>query len=143
MDIYLASDQDGHQGIIKLRAARMLWAKLATCFAAPEAIKNAHFHAISSARMLATQDPWSNLLRLSSAAFGAICGGADTITLLSFTHAIGLATPFARRMSRNLQLLFMEESHLGHVQDPAHGSYTHEQLSLELAQTAWTLFQEI
>ena len=143
MDVYLASDQDGHQNIIKLRAARLLWAKLTESFGASDSTKNCSIHTISSERMMAAQDPWSNMIRLSAASFGAVCGGADTITLLPFTHAIGLATPFAKRISRNIQLMMMEESHLGHVSDPAHGSFMHEKLSYDLAEKSWGLFQHM
>jgi methylmalonyl-CoA mutase len=141
MDIHLASEQDGHMGIIKLRATRMLWAKMAESFGAKNT--NCTVHATSSRRMLSKMDPWSNMLRLSGATFGAVCGGADYITTLPFTQPLGLATPFARRISRNQQILLMEESHLGHVADPASGSYTHETLTYELAKNAWGLFQEM
>jgi len=143
IDVYLASDQDSHQNIIKLRAARLLWSKMTESFGASAKMQHANIHAISSERMMAAQDPWSNMIRLSAASFGAICGGADTITLLPFTQALGLATPFAKRMSRNIQLMMMEESHLGHVSDPAHGSFMHEQLSYKLAEKAWEIFQHM
>lgn len=143
MDVYLASDQNSHQNIIKFRAARLLWATLAESFGVSESARNCTIHAISSERMMAAQDPWSNMIRLSAASFGAICGEADTITLLPFTHAIGLTTPFAKRISRNIQLMMMEESHLGQVHDPAHGSFMHEELSYDLAEKAWGLFQHM
>lgn len=143
MDIYVASDQDSHQNIIKFRAARLLWAKLAESFGPSESARNCTINAISSERMMAAQDPWSNMIRLSAASFGAICGGADTITLLPFTQAIGLATPFAKRISRNIQLMMMEESHLGQVNDPAHGSFMHEKLSYDLAEKSWSIFQHM
>jgi len=141
IDVHLASDQDGHMGIVKLRAARMLWAKMAESFGAMDT--SCTIHAISSRRMLSKMDSWSNMLRLGGATFGAVCGGADYITTLPFTQPLGLATPFARRIARNQQILLMEESHLGQVQDPASGSYTHETLTHELAKTAWGIFQEI
>lgn len=143
IDVYLASDQDGHQNIIKFRAAHLLWAKLIESFGAPILDLNCTIHAISSERMMAAQDPWSNMIRLSAASFGAICGGAGSITLLPFTHAIGHATPFAKRVSRNIQLMMMEESHLGQVHDPAFGSFMHEKLSYELAEKAWGMFQHM
>jgi len=143
MDIYLASDQDGHQNILKLRAARLLWAKLAESFGADEPQRTCHIHATSSRRMMGRTDPWSNLIRLSAASFGAVLGGADNVTILPFTEALGLATPFARRISRNIALLQMEESHLGQVSDPAAGSYMHEKLTHELAAKAWSIFQHM
>ncbi|PHQ68064.1 MAG: hypothetical protein COB92_01875 [Robiginitomaculum sp.] len=141
MDVHIASGQDGHMGIVKLRAARMLWAQMADSFGVSDT--TCVIHATSSRRMLSKMDPWSNMLRLSGATFGAVCGGADYITTLPFTQPLGLATSFARRIARNQQILLMEESHLGQVHDPASGSYTHETLSHELAKTAWGIFQEM
>jgi len=144
IDIHLASDQDAHQGIVKFRAARLLWAKLLDSFGAKT--KTCPVYATTSSRMLATQDPWANLLRLSSASFAAICGGADTVSVLPFTHKLGLATPWARRLSRNIGLMQMEESHLGHVNDPAYGSFMHEKhenLTQALARKSWEIFQDI
>lgn len=83
------------------------------------------------------------MLRIMSAGFGAVVGGADYVTLRPFTDVIGGATPFGYRAARNMQLLMMEESHLGTVSDPAHGSYFHEHMSEELAQAAWAKFQTI
>ena len=141
MDVHLSSGQDAHQGIIKFRAARLLWTQLAGAFGASNT--NCTLHATSARRMLAKADPWSNLLRLNSACFGAVCGGADYITVLPFTHPLGLATPFARRIARNMQLLQMEETRLGHVSDPANGSYMHETLTHNLAEKAWKIFQHM
>ena len=141
MDVHLASDQDGHMGIVKFRAARLLWAKMTESFGASDT--TCTMRVTSSRRMMSKMDPWSNMLRLGGATFGAVCGGAEYITTLAFTQPLGLATPFARRSARNQQLLLMEESHLGQVKDPASGSYTHETLTYELAQTTWGLFQDM
>jgi len=141
IDVHLSSGQDVHQGIVKFRAARLLWAQLTGAFGASNT--NCTLHATSARRMLAKTDPWSNLLRLNSACFGAVCGGVDYITVLPHTHPLGLATPFARRIARNMQLLQMEETQLGHVSDPASGSYMHETLTYELAKKAWEIFQHM
>ncbi|MCF6221414.1 MAG: methylmalonyl-CoA mutase family protein [Robiginitomaculum sp.] len=141
MDIHLSSDQDGHMGIVKFRAARLVWAQMAESFGASDT--RCTMRVTSSRRMMSKMDPWSNMLRLGGATFGAVCGGADYITTLPFTQPLGLATPFARRSARNQQLLLMEESHLGQVSDPASGSYTHETLTHALAKSAWGIFQEI
>ncbi len=141
IDIHLASDQDGHMGIVKLRAARLVWAKMAESFGSSDT--SCTIRATSSRRMMSKMDPWSNMLRLGGATFGAVCGGADYITTLPFTQPLGLASPFARRSARNQQLLLMEESHLGQVNDPASGSYTHETLTYALAKSAWGIFQAI
>lgn len=143
MNVYLSVDQNGHRNIVKLRAARMLWAKLTESFGAGKSSRACRLNVISSERMMSKMDPWSNMLRLNSAGFGAICGGVDSVTLLPFTYALGLPTGFARRMSINIQNLMNEESHLGQVDDPAHGSFMHEALSLRLAERAWEIFQDI
>lgn len=143
IDVRLAADQDAHFNIVKFRAARMIWDKLVHEFGVSIKTAPLALHAVSSVRMLTKNDPWPNILRLNSACFGAVCGGANMITLVPFTRPLGLATSFARRVSRNIQLLHMEETRLGHVHDPAHGSYMHETLSHELAKTAWELFQDI
>ncbi len=69
--------------------------------------------------MLTRADPWTNLVRLTSAGFAAAVGGADAVVLGTFTDAIGLPGPLARRMARNTQLVLMEEAHVGAVADPA------------------------
>jgi len=83
------------------------------------------------------------MLRVMSAGFGAVIGGADFITTRPFTDAIGHATGFGHRIARNMQLMMMEESHLGQVKDAAFGSYFHERMTEALALAAWTEFQQI
>jgi len=82
-------------------------------------------------------------LRATVAMFAAALGGADAIAVLPFTAARGLPDRFARRIARNTQLLLSEESHLDKVTDPAAGSGAIENLTDELCQAAWALFQEI
>ena len=83
------------------------------------------------------------MLRVMSAGFGAIIGGADYITTRAFTHTLGTPTAFGNRIARNMQLMMMEESHLGQVQDAAYGSYFHERMTDQLAHAAWAEFQQI
>jgi len=83
------------------------------------------------------------MLRVMSAGFGAVIGGADYITTRPFTDAIGNATGFGHRIALNMQLMMMEESHLGQVKDAAYGSYFHERMTDSLAKSAWTEFQQI
>lgn len=136
----LAADGQYFTTLAKVRAARLLWAKLTTAcgVAAPAKIE-----ARSSRRMLAALDPWTNLLRLTAAGFGAAVGGADAVILAPFTDAIGAPTDFARRQARNTQLVLMEESHLGKVADPAAGAWFLETLTDHLARAGWTAFQTI
>ena len=138
----LTCDQDGHLGIAKLRAARQVWAQITDSFGCSKETRSIKIHTVTSLRMMTKTDPWTNMLRIMAAGFGAVIGGADFVTTRPFTDVLGLATPFGHRTARNMQLLMQEESHLGQVADPANGSYFHEQMTNELAQTAWSLFQD-
>ena len=93
--------------------------------------------------MLTQRDPYVNMLRATMATFPAGLAGADAITVLPHTLALGLPDAFARRVARNTQLVLLEESNLAKVSDPAAGSGGIESLTQELCQTAWALFQEI
>lgn len=142
----LAVGPDTHLNIVKMRAARKLYDGVATAFGIEK--PTLPLHAITSLRMMQSEDAWTNMLRTSSAGFGAVVGGADYVTLRPFTETpderrLGDATPFGHRIARNQQLLMMEESHLGQVQDAAHGSFFHESLTEEMAQAAWAQFQTI
>jgi len=136
----LSADADYFLAIAKLRAARAVWARIATaCGADPVA----RIEARSSRRMLAARDAWTNMIRLTAAGFAAAVGGADTVILGAFTDAIGLPTEFARRQSRNAQLVLMEEAHIGRVADPAAGAGYLEALTDQIARAAWAQFQAI
>ncbi|QNI06752.1 methylmalonyl-CoA mutase small subunit [Mycobacterium kubicae] len=143
----LAADDDQFMTIAKMRAARQLWARVAEV--AGDADGGAvHIHAETSLPMMTQRDPWVNMLRTTLAAFGAGVGGADTVLVFPFDVAIpggfpGVAASFARRMARNVQLLLLEESHVGQVLDPGGGSWFVEDLTEELAQHAWQHFQDI
>src|SRR5260370_25609595 len=93
--------------------------------------------------MLTQRDPYVNMLRATMALFAAGLGGANAITVLPHTLALGLRDPFARRVARNTQLVLLEESNLSKVSDPAAGSGGIETLTQQLCEAAWSLFQEI
>jgi methylmalonyl-CoA mutase len=136
----LAADADYFLTIAKLRAAREVWARIAVaCGAGP----TARIEVRTSRRMLARQDAWTNMIRLTAAGFGAAVGGADAVVLGHFTDALGLPTAFGRRQSRNTQLVLMEEAHVGRVADPAAGAGYIEALTDEMARAAWAKFQAI
>ncbi len=136
----LSADTDYFATLAKHRAARVLWTRATQACGVTVA---ARIESRSSGRMLTVQDPWTNMLRLAAAAFGASVGGADAVVLGSFTDAIGLPNAFARRQSRNTQFVLMEEAHLGRVADPAAGSGYVEALTDEMARAAWAEFQAI
>lgn len=141
--VALAADADEFSTIAKLRAARRLvWRVADACGAGAEA-SQVRFAAPTSYRMLAKRDPWTNILRTTIACTGAALGGADGICVLPFTMALGKPDAFARRVARNIQIVCQEESNLGRVADPAGGSWYVEQLTDDMANKAWEIFQDI
>ena len=137
----LSVDTDLFVNAAKVRAARTIIARIAEASGASPAAM--HITAVSSARMMAKRDPWTNMLRTTAACAAATFGGADAITVLPYTWALGVPDRFARRVARNTQLVLQEELQLGRVVDPIGGSWYVEKLTDELAQRAWTLFQDI
>ena len=139
--VSLAVDQHQLTSIAKMRAMRLLWGRLQElCGAAGIPLR---LHAETARRMMMADDPHTNLLRTSLAAFAAGVGGADTIAILPFSCALGLADGPARRMARNLHHLMLEETNLHRVADPAAGSGAIEALSDGLCEAAWLEFQKI
>ncbi len=92
--------------------------------------------------MLTRRDAYVNMLRATIATFSAGLGGADAVTVLPHTLALGLPDAFARRAARNTQLVLLEESNLARVSDPAAGSGGIATLTQQLCEAAWQLFQE-
>src|SRR6266702_2745632 len=137
----LAADADQFLTMAKFRALRLLWARVETaCGLTPKPL----FIAADTAwRMLTQRDPYVNMLRATMATFAAGLAGANAITVLPHTLALGLPDAFARRVARNTQLILLKESNLAKVSDPAAGSGGIETLTQELCEAAWSLFQEI
>ncbi|MBS0242525.1 MAG: methylmalonyl-CoA mutase, partial [Proteobacteria bacterium] len=141
--VTLAADADQFLTIAKLRAARRLVWRLADASGAGAAAGEVAFTAETSARMMAKRDPWVNMLRTTIACAAAAMAGADAITVLPFTWALGRPDDFARRIARNTHHVLIEEAGLGRVADPAGGSWYVEQLTDQLAAKAWETFQAI
>ena len=137
----LSADADQFLTLAKFRALRLLWARIEqACGLTPKPI----FVAAQTAwRMLTQRDAYVNMLRATMATFSAGLGGANAITVLPHTLALGLPDPFARRAARNTQLVLLEESNLAKVSDPAAGSGGIETLTQQLCEAAWSIFQEI
>jgi methylmalonyl-CoA mutase len=127
----------------KLRALRLCWARVLEASGAGPEHRAAYIHVFTSRRMMTRYDAWTNILRVSAAAFAAAIGGADEITTYPLTDALGHPTAFARRVARNTQHVLAEECRLGHVADPAGGAWFVEKLTRELAERAWSLMQEM
>jgi methylmalonyl-CoA mutase len=137
----LTADADQFLTMAKFRALRKLWARIEeACGLSPAA----PFVAAETAwRMMTRRDPYVNMLRATIAVVGAGLGGADAITVLPFTLALGLPDRFARRIARNTQLVLLEESNLAKVADPAAGAGAIEAITDQLCRAAWSEFQEI
>ncbi|MES5486578.1 methylmalonyl-CoA mutase subunit beta [Bradyrhizobium sp. INPA03-11B] len=137
----LSADADQFLTMAKFRALRLLWARVEqACGLAPKPI---FVNAQTAWRMLTQRDPNVNMLRATIATFAAGLGGANAITVLPHTLALGLPDDFARRVARNTQLVLLDESNLAKVSDPAAGAGGIETLTSQLCEAAWALFQEI
>ncbi|QGM95070.1 methylmalonyl-CoA mutase [Methylocystis rosea] len=135
------ADADELLGVAKFRAARRLWARVEeACGLSP---KPALVFAETAWRMMARRDPWNNILRGTLAAFSAAIGGADAVSVLPFTQALGAPDEFARRLARDTQLVLQDESHIDAVDDPTSGAGGFEALTDALCARAWGLFQQI
>lgn len=129
--------------VAKLRAARLLWAKVIEAFGGNADSQKMALHVRTSAYNKTVYDPYVNMLRTTTEAFAGVVGGCDSLHVGCFDEAIGLPDEFSRRIARNTQIILQQESHLTRVIDPAGGSWYVEKLTHEVARKAWALFQEI
>ena len=143
IDFRYAATAEQFPTIAKLRAARRLWNRVAELSGVTTAAAGQLQHAVTSRPMMATYDPYVNMLRTTVAAFAAGAGGAAAVTVLPFDEPLGLPEPFSRRIARNTSSLLISESHVAAVTDPAGGSHAVEKLTDDLARAAWELFGQI
>jgi methylmalonyl-CoA mutase len=130
--------------IAKLRAARMLWAKIVKQFN-PKNPKSMALrtHCQTSGWSLTEQDPFNNVMRTCIEAMAAVFGGTQSLHTNALDEALALPTDFSARIARNTQLFIQEETFATKVVDPWGGSYYVETLTHELAHKAWVLIQEV
>jgi len=130
--------------IAKMRAARMLWAKLVKQFN-PKNEKSLALrtHCQTSGWSLTAQDPFNNVARTTIEAMAAVFGGTQSLHTNALDEAIALPTDFSARIARNTQLFLQEETHITKTVDPWGGSHYVEQLTHDIAHKAWDLIQEI
>ena len=130
--------------IAKMRAGRMLWAKLVKQFD-PKNEKSLvlRAHCQTSGWSLTAQDPFNNVARTNIEAMAAVFGGTQSLHTNALDEAIALPTDFSARIARNTQLFLQEETHITKTVDPWGGSYYVEQLTHDIADKAWQLIQEI
>lgn len=130
--------------IAKLRAVRLLWATMVeqyqpTC----DCGYKLQINTVGSTWNKTLYDPYVNMLRNTTEGMAAAIGGADAITLQAFDVAYKDADDFSRRISRNVQVILKEESYFNKVVDPAAGSYYIENLTNNIAEQTWKLFQHV
>ena len=130
--------------IAKMRAARMLWAKLVSQFN-PKNPKSLALrtHSQTSGWSLTEQDPFNNVARTCVEAMGAALGHTQSLHTNALDEAIALPTDFSARIARNTQIYLQEETNICRVVDPWAGSYYVESLTHEIAHRAWGHIQEI
>jgi len=130
--------------IAKLRAARMLWAKIVKQFN-PKNPKSLALrtHCQTSGWSLTEQDPFNNVARTCVEALGAVLGHTQSLHTNALDEAIALPTDFSARIARNTQIYIQEETNVCKAIDPWAGSYYVETLTNELAHKAWALIQEV
>ncbi|PKP44450.1 MAG: methylmalonyl-CoA mutase [Bacteroidetes bacterium HGW-Bacteroidetes-13] len=130
--------------IAKMRAARMLWAKLVKNFDSKDEKSLAlRAHCQTSGWSLTEQDPFNNVARTCIEAAAAVFGGTQSLHTNALDEAIALPTDFSARIARNTQIYLQEETHITNTVDPWAGSYYVESLTDELANKAWALIEEI
>jgi methylmalonyl-CoA mutase len=130
--------------IAKMRAARMLWAKLVKPFN-PKDQKSLvlRTHCQTSGWSLTEQDPFNNVARTTIEAAAAVFGGTQSLHTNALDEAIALPTDFSARIARNTQLFLQEETYITKTVDPWAGSYYVEKLTHDMAHKAWKLIQEV
>jgi methylmalonyl-CoA mutase len=130
--------------IAKMRAARMLWAKIVKSFN-PKNEKSLALrsHCQTSGWSLTEQDPFNNVTRTCVEAMAAVMGHTQSLHTNALDEAIALPTDFSARIARNTQLVLQHETNITKVVDPWGGSYHIEKLTHELAHKAWSLIEEV
>lgn len=130
--------------IAKLRAGRLLWARIVQQFEPgnPKSLA-LRTHCQTSGYSLTEQDPFNNVTRTTIEAMAAVLGGTQSLHTNSLDEAIALPTDFSARIARNTQLYLQHETDITRAVDPWGGSYYIESLTKELAEKAWTLIEEV
>ena len=135
---------DHFKEIAKMRAARMLWAKIIKQFH-PKDEKSLvlRTHSQTSGWSLTEQDPFNNVARTTIEAMAAVFGGTQSLHTNALDEAIALPTDFSARIARNTQIYLQQETHITKTVDPWAGSYHLEKLTEEIANNAWQLIKEV
>ena len=144
MQMSLSSGSNYFMEIAKLRAARILWAKIVEQYDPQKKESMQLFlHAVTAQRNKTIYDPFVNMLRTTTEGMAAAIGNADSISVLPFDFTFKNPDDFSQRIALNQQLIFKEEAHLDKTIDPSAGSYYIENLTNSIASHAWNLFREV
>ncbi|MDA0218289.1 MAG: methylmalonyl-CoA mutase [Proteobacteria bacterium] len=144
LSFFFAIGMNFFMEVAKLRAARLLWARLMEPFG-PKKPQSSMLrtHCQTSGVSLTEQDPYNNVVRTAYEAMAAVLGGTQSLHTNSFDEALALPSDFAARIARNTQLILSEETGITHVVDPLGGSYYIEALTHSLAAAAQELIDEV
>ena len=144
LSFFWAIGMNHHVEIAKLRAGRLMWAKLIQEFN-PSSVKSLALrtHCQTSGWSLTEQDPFNNVARTCIEALSAVLGGTQSLHTNALDEAIALPTDFSARIARNTQIYLQTETGITSFIDPTAGSYYIESLTNELVNQAWTLIQEV
>ncbi len=144
LSFFFAIGMNFFMEIAKLRAARLLWARLMKPFNPQSPVSLAlRTHCQTSGVSLTEQDPYNNIVRTTIEALAAVLGGTQSLHTNAFDEALALPTPLSARVARNTQLIIRDETGIPKVVDPLGGSFYLERLTASLAQAAWELIQEV
>ncbi len=143
IQFHLCMGTDFFMEIAKVRALRLLWSDVLSAAGCPAVAAEAKIHARTSRRTQTLLDPHVNMLRATTQAMSAVLGGVDSLHVGPFDELDSWPDEFSRRIARNVQLVLSHECHFDQVQDPAGGSWYVEKLTADLAEKAWSIFQEI
>ncbi len=144
LSFFWAIGMNHHMEIAKMRAGRLIWAKLVKQFN-PKSDKSLALrtHCQTSGWSLTEQDPFNNVARTCIEALAAAFGGTQSLHTNALDEAIALPTDFSARIARNTQIYLQEETGITQFIDPWAGSYYIEKLTAELVDKAWELIQEV
>ncbi len=131
--------------IAKIRALRYLWSNILDSYNCSSSLKTCLVHAKTSTFFNSTLSPYTNMLRATTEAMSAAVGGCDSLTVMAYDEAFEEKenADLGKRIAKNVSILMKEEAHFDKTNDPSAGSYYIENLTFQLAKSAWDLFLQV
>jgi methylmalonyl-CoA mutase len=143
MRFYFSIGSNFFMEVAKLRAARLIWAKVVEAFGGDAEAQKMVIHARTSQWNKTIYDPYVNMLRTTTESFAAVAGGCNSMHVGCFDETFQEPSDFSRRIARNTHIILQDECHLTKIVDPAGGSWYVEYLTDAIAKKAWEVFQEV